>query len=97
MEENLLAVIKNVSKENYEKRKEGCYFKLEEEEYIASLTKDSIEFRIPALKWIPGSYEPIESSELYLKIEYKELINLSKRDILSKLTQIINSLRKHKI
>lgn len=96
VKEKLLAAIKDVSKENYEKRKEDYYFKLEEEEYIASLTKDGIEFRVPTLKWLPGSYEPIEGSELYLKIEYEELTNLSGTDVLNKLTQAVNSLRKHK-
>lgn len=93
----LKEAIKNASDENYIETKEGYTFKVEEEnEFIAVLNSENVEFRIPTLKWVPGSYEPIEGSELYIKISNEELKNLTEEVIVNRLTQIIDKLKNHK-
>lgn len=93
----LKEAIRKASDENYIETKEGYTFKVEEEnEFIAVLNNENVEFRIPTLKWVPGSYEPIEGSELYIKISNEELKNLTEEEIVNRLTQIIDKLKNHK-
>lgn len=93
IEKALVRVIKDVSHGRYREIKEGYTFKIREDsEYIAAVTSGAIEFKIPTLKWIPGSYEPVPGSELFLKIMNKELRGLTYEEMVEKLSCLINSL-----
>lgn len=76
----------------YEKRDNSYNFQDEDGKFIVTVTEDSIEFKIKTIKWIPGSYEPIEGSELYKCIEYHDLEGKKDEEIKAKMNSIINEI-----
>lgn len=93
-EEIIMLVMEAIPKGIYEKLNNGYRFESEKGNYILTVTDNFIEFKIKTIKWIPGSYEPIEGSELYKVVLYEELKELSESDKLSLVTGIINELQK---
>lgn len=82
MERYILILIKAYDKGFYEKSQEGYIFQLgASKKCIVSLTDQVIEFNIGTIKWLPGSYEPVEGNELYKRVSYMELETLRDEDI----------------
>jgi hypothetical protein len=82
-----------LNKGRFEKTEEGYIIGFgDTKEYIAELKADRVEFRIPTIRWVSGSYEPVEGSELYKIIEYSELSSSSDEDNVNILRKIIEEL-----
>ncbi|MCM0649131.1 hypothetical protein NBE98_12170 [Clostridium swellfunianum] len=89
----ILSLIKISSKGSYEATKEGFLIQIgESQKCMALLNNEAVEFNIKTIKWLPGSYEPIEEKTLYKKIEYMELDGLSNEEILSRFKSIVDKL-----
>lgn len=74
VEEAVLLLIKAYPKGSYEKIEEGYSFEMgDENNCIVIVSSEYIEFKIRTIRWVPGSYEPIEDSEVYTRIEYNEI------------------------
>ena len=94
IEEIIILIMKIAPKGIYEKIRKEYNFHIEDGSCIITVTERAIEFKIPTIKWIPGSYEPIEGSELYKRLEYKDMEAFDETEKLNKITEIINELRK---
>lgn len=96
IEEYILLVMKAAPKGSYERNGEEYSFMLGDDiSCIITVTSSALEFKIPTIKWLPGSYEPIEGSELYKRITYNEMESLSKEEKLFKIGQVLNNLNKN--
>lgn len=94
-EEALIQAIKAAARGTCEKTNEGYMFELGgNNKFIAVIDDKTLDFQIPTLKWVPGNYEPIDGSELYLRIPRKELDGLEKKELFDRLLSIINNLDK---
>lgn len=94
IEKIIMIIMKIASKGRYEKIEEEYNFEIENGSCLITVTESAVEFKIPTIKWIPGSYEPIEGSELYKRLEYKDMEAFDETEKLNKITEIINELRK---
>jgi hypothetical protein len=94
VEKIIMLIMKIAPKGTYEKIGEEYNFEIEDGSCLITVTESAAEFKIPTIKWIPGSYEPIEGSELYKRIEYKDMEAFDESEKLNKITEIINELRK---
>jgi hypothetical protein len=93
IEEIIMLIIKAEPKGRYEKI--GEEYEIENGSCIITVTESAVEFKIPTIKWIPGSYEPIEGRELYKRLEYKDIEAFDETEKLNKITEIINELEKN--
>jgi hypothetical protein len=94
IEEIIMLIMKIAPKGRYEKISEEYNFEIEDGSYLITVTERAIEFKISTIKWIPGSYEPIEGSELYKRLEYNDMEAFDETEKLNKIIEIINELRK---
>lgn len=91
----ILLLIKTSERGRYEKTKHGYLFEISEaERCLIALSKECIEFKIKTVKWIPGSYEPIEGSETYKNIMYKEIETASDEEVIAMISSIIDKIVK---
>jgi UDP-N-acetylglucosamine transferase subunit ALG13 len=89
----LVLLINILNKGRFEKTEEGYIIVFgDTKEYIAELKADRVEFRIPTIKWVSGSYEPVEGSEIYKFVEYSKLSSLSDEDSVNIFRKIIEEL-----
>jgi hypothetical protein len=94
IEKIIMLIMEMAPKGTYEKIGKEYIFHIEDGNCIVTVTERGIEVKIPTIKWIPGSYEPIEGSELYKRIQYKDIEALTEKEKLDKITEIINQLQK---
>jgi hypothetical protein len=94
IEEIIMLIMKIAPKGRYEKIGEEYNFEIENGNCIITVTESAVEFKIPTIKWIPGSYEPIEGSELYKRIGWEDIEALSEKEKLNKITKIIDELQR---
>lgn len=81
IEEGLLLLLKAFSKASYERNFKEYLFEVQGKENCKiAVNEEAIDFKITVTKWIRGSYEPIESSEIYKSIKYDELEGLSQEE-----------------
>ncbi len=89
----IMLILEAIPKGKYEKLANIYNFEAEEGNYLIIVTNNSIEFRIKTIKWIPGSYEPIEGSQIYKTISFEELKALSEEDKVSIITENIEKIK----
>lgn len=93
VEEAVLILIKASDRGYFKKIEEGYSFEIGEEgKCIVDITLMGIDFKIKTIKWVPGNYEPIEGSEIFIQISYEDLDNLDKEQKVKKITSIISSI-----
>lgn len=88
--------IKTAVNGQYDKLENEYFFEFNgESEFIASVQEDTIDFKLVTMKWVPGNYEPLLGSELYLRISMKELSGLTEEEIFKSLLLSIGKLEKN--
>ena len=88
--------IKTAVNGQYDKLENEYFFEFSgESEFIASVQEDTIDFKLVTMKWVPGNYEPLLGSELYLRISLKELSGLTEEEIFKSLLLSIGKLEKN--
>lgn len=88
--------IKTAVNGQYDKLENEYFFEFNgESEFIASVQEDTIDFKLVTMKWVPGNYEPLLGSELYLRISLKELSGLTEEEIFKSLLLSIGKLEKN--
>lgn len=94
IEKAILILMRAASNGKYEKTGENYLFELGEyNKYIVIITGEGMEFRLPVTKWIRGTYEPIETSELFKTISHKELKDLNEEEALAKINFFIQEVK----
>lgn len=89
----MLALIKAYKRGYYEKTEHGYMMEFGEiQQCIVVVSKDSVDFKIKTIKWIPGSYEPIEGAEIYKTVMYEEIESLSDGEIIRLFSSIIDKI-----
>jgi hypothetical protein len=93
IEKIVLCLLKSSEQGSYRRTEQGYIFEFgERDKSVALVSEAAIEFRIKTIKWIPGSYEPIEGEELYKKIDFCQLENLVAYEIEKMFIEIINKI-----
>jgi hypothetical protein len=93
-EKIIMLVMKVVPRGRYEETNNGYDFEPEEGNCFITVTKDAIEVRIKTMKWVPGSYEPIEGSELYKRIEFQDIRGLTDKERINEISSTIQRILK---
>jgi hypothetical protein len=94
IEKAIVLLVRIASNGKYEKVGENYQFEFGEyNKYIVIITGEGMEFRLPVTKWIRGTYEPIETSELFKAISHKELKELNEEEALTKINFLIQEVK----
>lgn len=94
VEDAILLILTSTSRGQYRKSQFAYLFELADKPgWIVAATENAIEFRLKTLKWSPGGYEPVESSELHSHIDYKELSLFTHEERLNRVNLALSRLK----
>jgi UDP-N-acetylglucosamine transferase subunit ALG13 len=89
----MLALVKSSERGCYEKTEQEYIMEFgENQKCIVALSNAAVEFKIKTIKWIPGSYEPIEGAEIYKMVMYEEIESLCDEEIIRLFSSIIDKI-----